>query len=120
MVIMGAVLGLLHSLFKAAYSGWNKSSALHGYVALLLTMFLFRLYLNSMEVRGNGEIFPLNGPLVLVFEYIANIFYALLIRRMSTKALTAMVIISVQGWLPLLLEAVGLQSFGRGMVAARL
>lgn len=40
------------------------------------------------EVRGNGEMFPLNGPQwSLFFEYIANIAYALVLRRLSTKAL---------------------------------
>ena len=40
------------------------------------------------EVRGNGEMFPLNGPAwSLFFEYIGNILYALFIRRLSTKAL---------------------------------
>jgi len=40
------------------------------------------------EVRGNGEMFPLNGPSwSLFFEYIGNICYALFIRRFSTKVL---------------------------------
>ena len=40
------------------------------------------------EVRGNGEMFPLNGPAwSLFFEYIGNICYALFIRRFSTKVL---------------------------------
>lgn len=46
------------------------------------------------EVRGNGEMFPLNGPAwSLFFEYIGNIFYALFIHKFSTKALTVMVVI---------------------------
>lgn len=40
------------------------------------------------EVRGNGEMFPLNGPgWSLFFEYIGNVCYALFMRRMSTKVL---------------------------------
>ena len=44
------------------------------------------------EVRGNGEMFPLNGPSwSLFFEYIGNICYALFIRKLSTKALSWLV-----------------------------
>lgn len=47
------------------------------------------------EIRGNGEMYPLNGPSwSLFFEYIGNIMYALFIRRMSTKALTALVVLA--------------------------
>ena len=46
------------------------------------------------EVRGNGEMFPLNGPCwSLFFEYIGNILYALFIRRLSNKALTVLTIL---------------------------
>ena len=39
--------------------------------------------------------YPLNGPSwSLFFEYIGNILYALFIRRMSTKALTILVVIA--------------------------
>ena len=44
---------------------------------------------SNYEVRGNGEMFPLNGPgWSLFFEYIGNICYAVFMRRMSTKVLT--------------------------------
>lgn len=46
------------------------------------------------EVRGNGEMFPLNGPSwSLFFEYIGNILYAVFIHRLSTKALTVLVVL---------------------------
>lgn len=46
------------------------------------------------EVRGNGEMFPLNGPCwSLFFEYIGNILYALFIRRLSNKALAVLTIL---------------------------
>ena len=39
-------------------------------------------------MRGNGEMFPLNGPAwSLFFEYIGNFLYALFLRRLSDKAL---------------------------------
>jgi len=46
------------------------------------------------EIRGNGELFPLNGPMwSLFFEYIGNILYAIFIRRLNTKRLTFLVVI---------------------------
>lgn len=45
----------------------------------------------TYEVRGNGEAFPLNGPAwSLFFEYIGNLLYAMLIRRLSTRALACL------------------------------
>ena len=42
----------------------------------------------SMDVRGFGESYPLNGPMwPLFFEYIANIAYAFWFRKFSLRAL---------------------------------
>jgi len=68
-------------------------------LALLCTMFLIPAVPGAgHEVRGNGEIFPLNGPSwSLFFEYIGNILYALFIRRLPTKALAALVALTGAG-----------------------
>lgn len=48
----------------------------------------------SMDVRGWQEMHPLDGPgWSLFFEYIANILYALFVRRFSKTLLTILVII---------------------------
>ena len=54
-------------------------------LALLLNLFLIPAVRGSgSEVRGNGEMYPLNGPSwSLFFEYIGNILYALFIRRLD-------------------------------------
>ena len=50
------------------------------------------------EVRGNAEMFPLNGPSwSLSFEYIGNILYALFIRRLGTRALGGLVLLTGAG-----------------------
>lgn len=47
------------------------------------------------DVRGWTEMHPLNGPAwSLYYEYIANILYALFIRRFNKIALTALVVIA--------------------------
>jgi peptidoglycan/LPS O-acetylase OafA/YrhL len=49
----------------------------------------------SFEIRGVGEMYPLNGPSwSLFFEYIGNILYAFFIRKLSTKALSVLVIVA--------------------------
>jgi peptidoglycan/LPS O-acetylase OafA/YrhL len=91
MLIMGAVIGAI-ALFAVGCERWDGSIAPTSWVmiALMLTMFMIPAVPGvPYEVRGNGEMFPLNGPTwSLFFEYIGNICYALFMRRMSTKLLT--------------------------------
>jgi peptidoglycan/LPS O-acetylase OafA/YrhL len=92
MVVMGAIIGAL--LFYLPGEGvWNLSAVTVG--ALLLATLMNALLLPApvgMEVRGLGEMFPLNGPSwSLFFEYIGNLLYVLFIRRLPTNALTVLV-----------------------------
>jgi peptidoglycan/LPS O-acetylase OafA/YrhL len=49
----------------------------------------------AFDIRGWHEMHPLNGPgWSLFFEYIANILYALVVRKFSTKALTLFVVLA--------------------------
>lgn len=96
MLIMGAIIGCL-AFASVGFERWDGSTAPTGWVmtALLLTMFMIPAVPGlPYEVRGNGEMFPLNGPgWSLFFEYIGNILYALFIRRMSTRILTTFTIL---------------------------
>ena len=95
MVIMGAVLGTITFLVQGSVQ-WDGTHVATPVVmlALLLAMcFIPAVPGCGYEVRGNGEMFPLNGPAwSLFFEYIGNILYALFLRRLSDKALLALVI----------------------------
>ena len=90
MLIMGAVIGFLAFAF-VRFERWDGTAAPTGWVmtALLLTIFMIPAMPGlPYEVRGNGEMFPLNGPgWSLFFEYIGNILYALVIRRFPTTVL---------------------------------
>lgn len=90
MLIMGAVIGAI-ALFAVGCERWDGSIAPTSWVmvALMLTMCMIPAVPGvPYEVRGNGEMFPLNGPTwSLFFEYIGNIYYALFMRRMSIKLL---------------------------------
>lgn len=96
MVVMGAVLGVITFCIQGSEQ-WDGTHVATSMVmwALLFAMFFIPAYPGAgYEVRGNGEMFPLNGPSwSLFFEYIGNILYALFIRRLSTKALTVFVVL---------------------------
>ncbi|MEA4984898.1 hypothetical protein SDC9_38544 [bioreactor metagenome] len=100
MIIMGAVLGTVTFFIQGGVM-WNgiRVAVSMIMIALLLQLFLIPAIPGSgAEVRGNGEMFPLNGPSwSLFFEYIGNILYALILRRLSTKALTVLVVIAGAG-----------------------
>lgn len=93
MLIMGAAIGFTAFAFTG-FERWDGATAPTGWVmtALLLTMFMIPAVPGvPYEVRGNGEMFPLNGPgWSLFFEYIGNILYALIIRRLSTALLAVL------------------------------
>ena len=96
MLIMGSVIGAI-AFFAVGCERWDGSIAPTSWVmiALLLTLFMIPAVPGvPYEVRGNGEMFPLNGPAwSLFFEYIGNILYALFIRRLSTKMLAVLTIV---------------------------
>ncbi|MBQ3555446.1 MAG: acyltransferase [Bacteroidales bacterium] len=96
MIVMGAIIGVV-AFACEGFKTWTGETTPIGWVmlAMLLTMFMIPAVPGaSYEVRGNGEMFPLNGPSwSLFFEYIGNILYALIIRRLSTKLLTLLVVV---------------------------
>lgn len=93
MVIMGALIGAAAFLIQGSVQWDGTHIAISAVmIALLCTMFMIPVVPGSpYEVRGNGEMFPLNGPSwSLFFEYIGNIIYALIIRRLPNKALAVL------------------------------
>ena len=96
MIIMGAVIGCITFFIQGGVK-WDGTQVATSAVmlALLLAMFFIPAYPGAgYDVRGNGEMFSLNGPSwSLFFEYIGNILYALFIHRLSNKALTVLVIL---------------------------
>ena len=64
MVVAGAVLGAVCFLLQGSVR-WDGTPVGIGWVmlAMLLGMFMLPLYPGAhADVRGNGELFPLNGP----------------------------------------------------------
>ena len=92
MVVMGALLGAL-MFYAQGCEFWKVSEVSIGLLlcAMLLNMLLVPAW-DGVEVRGFGEIFPLNGPTwSLFFEYIANLLYVLAIRKLPTRWLAMLV-----------------------------
>ena len=95
MVIMGAVLGAATFCIQGStqWDGTEISISLVMLSMLCAMLFILAIPGGCYEIRGNGEMFPLNGPSwSLFFEYIGNILYELFVRRLSTKLLTAIVV----------------------------
>lgn len=94
MVVLGAVLGAITFCIQGSVQ-WDGTHVAFSMVmlALLLNLFLIPAVPGTgPEVRGNGEMYPLNGPSwSLFFEYIGNILYALFLHRISTRALALLV-----------------------------
>lgn len=96
MVIIGALVGTI-AFCIGGCTNWSGEVA--QWYNILLAAVLGMLLIPaipgcSYDVRGNGEMFPLNGPSwSLFFEYIGNVIYALIIRKLSAKWLKITVII---------------------------
>ena len=90
MVMLGALIGTV-SFLLTGMERWDgtHSTLLLTLIALVCSWLMIpALHGMQRDVRGNGEMFPLNGPCwSLFFEYIGNILYAIIIRRLSTRAL---------------------------------
>jgi len=93
MVIMGVAIGLVAFIGQGCLN-WDGEKVSTGAIitSTVLALFLLPSPL-SLDVRGNTEMFPLNGPhWSLFFEYIGNILYALALRKLPTKALKVWVV----------------------------
>ena len=101
MLIMGAVIGLATFLLQGGVK-WDGTATPMSWslVALVLTMLFIPAYPGApYDLRGNGEMYSLNGPSwSLFFEYIGNILYALFIRRLGNRALAVLTVALGVAW----------------------
>jgi peptidoglycan/LPS O-acetylase OafA/YrhL len=96
MIILGSVVGA--ALF---YFQWGQvfplvsTTPVWRMLLVMIVGFTLLPLPPSMDIRGWQEMHPLNGPAwSLVFEYIANILYAVGIRKFSNKWLGILVFLS--------------------------
>ncbi|MCB0488063.1 MAG: acyltransferase [Cyclobacteriaceae bacterium] len=97
MIIIGMVVGAIGYYFSASPVLFPQISDTP-FLTMILVMFIGFTLLPvppTLDIRGWGEMHPLNGPAwSLFFEYIANLLYALFIRKWSNTALSVLVILT--------------------------
>jgi peptidoglycan/LPS O-acetylase OafA/YrhL len=96
MVVMGMIVGAACFYFQDS-AIWPGIHLIPVWKMLLIMLIGFTLIpvLPSMDIRGWQEMHPLDGPgWSLFFEYIANIFYGLFVRKFSKTLLSILVILS--------------------------
>lgn len=96
MVIMGSLIGAALFYFQSSnvFPLISHTPVWQMLLVMLIGCTLIPLP-PSMDIRGWGEMHPLNGPAwSLFFEYVANLLYALVIRRFSKTLLAIFVFLS--------------------------
>lgn len=93
MVVMGMIIGALCFYFQDSVL-WPTIHTVPIWKMLIVMLIGFTLLPVpiSMDIRGWNEMHPLDGPgWSLFFEYIANILYAVVIRKFSKTTLSVLV-----------------------------
>lgn len=102
MVVVGALIGSICFIIQGCTT-WDGTEVATSAVLLSTLLALFLLPSpGSLDVRGNTEAFPLNGPHWSLFvEYVGSLLYVLLLHRLSTRWLRVWVacgIVSIAGF----------------------
>lgn len=96
MIIMGMIVGAVGFYFQDGVI-WPLIHQVPLWKMLLVMLIGFTLIpvLPSLDLRGWGEMHPLDGPAwSLFFEYVGNILYALFVRKFSNTVLALLVFIA--------------------------
>ena len=96
MVIIGSLIGAALFYFQRC-DMFALIAPLPVWKMLLVMLVGFTLIplVPSMDIRGWQEMHPLNGPAwSLFYEYLANLMYALVVRKFSKKALAVFVLLT--------------------------
>ncbi|MGM9803178.1 MAG: acyltransferase family protein [Muribaculaceae bacterium] len=94
MVIMGCIVGAVFYFFQTSEQAFPPTLTTTVPMVLAVMLYGFTMLPLPMkyDIRGWDEMHPLNGPCwSLYYEYIANILYALFIRRLGKRALALLV-----------------------------
>ncbi|MBD2753693.1 acyltransferase family protein [Spirosoma validum] len=95
MVVIGAIIGASIFYFQGC-AAWDvsKVSVSRLLIATCINACLIPAT-PGFEIRGVGEMYPLNGPSwSLFYEYIGNILYAIFLCKLPTKALSLVVLLA--------------------------
>ncbi len=96
MVVLGMIVGAVCFYFQDS-TLWPHIHEVPVWKMLLVMLIGFTLLPvpSSLDIRGWTEMHPLDGPgWSLFFEYLANIFYALFVRKFTNKMLFLLVLMA--------------------------
>lgn len=96
MVIFGVIVGVVCFYFQdcADFPLIHSTQAWQLLIVMLINMLMLPLP-PCMDIRGTAEVSALNGPTwTLMYEYIANILYALILRHLPKIAIAVLVVLS--------------------------
>lgn len=98
MIIIGSIIGAILFYFQDSQGlGWGGIHEVPMWTMLFVMLIGFTLIPvgKGLDIRGWSEMHPLNGPAwSLFYEYIANIIYALFLRRVSKIILATLVLVA--------------------------
>ncbi len=98
MLVVGMIIGALCFYFSESTLLFPKiaqTPTWQTFLVMVLGMFMIPVTPGTWEIRGWYEMYPLNGPAwSLFYEYIANILYALVLRKLGLKILSILVVLS--------------------------
>jgi peptidoglycan/LPS O-acetylase OafA/YrhL len=96
MIIVGMLVGAIFFYFQdSAFFPGISEVPVGTMLLIMLIGFTLIPVPPSMDIRGWAEMHPLNGPAwTLFFEYVANILYALFVRKFSNTVLAIFVFIA--------------------------
>lgn len=98
MIIIGSIIGAILFYFQNSQGlDWGSIHEVPVWKMLLVMLIGFTLIPvgKGLDIRGWSEMHPLNGPAwSLFYEYIANIVYALVLRRLSKIILAILVLVA--------------------------
>lgn len=97
MIILAMIIGAIGFYASASPILFPHINEVPVWKMLVVMLIGFTLIpvIGSFEIRGWGEMHPLNGPAwSLFFEYVGNILYALFIRKLPTKILALLVVLA--------------------------
>lgn len=97
MVVIAVCLGIISYIIQGC-EHWDHTKAPVWAIVISFILGLFMLPTipgSEIDVRGNGEMFPLVGPAwSLFFEYLGSVMYAAFLHRLSNYSLRWFVILS--------------------------
>jgi peptidoglycan/LPS O-acetylase OafA/YrhL len=98
MIIAGSIIGAALFYYQASPAlGWTNIEHTPVWKLLMVMLIGFTLIPvgKGLDIRGWSEMHPLNGPAwSLFFEYVANLLYALFLRRLPNLVLVLLMLVA--------------------------